>query len=139
MDSHKNIGLTKTVGYQVGVRKTFPISQQQAWSLITGEEGLNAWLGGGGNIILKPGHQYRTIVGTGEIRIVKPLLQLRLTWQKEGWHRPSTIQIRILSKENNKTTISFHQEHLANQQIREEMKRYWKSRLASIEESIQKM
>lgn len=139
MDSHKNIGLTKTVGYQVGVRRTFPISQQQAWSLITGEEGLNAWLGGGGTIIFKPGHQYRTMVGTGEIRIVKPLLQLRLTWQKEGWQRPSTIQIRILSKENNKTTISFHQEHLANQQIREEMKRYWESRLASIEESIQKM
>ncbi|WP_249659565.1 SRPBCC domain-containing protein [Lysinibacillus fusiformis] len=139
MDSHKNIGLTKTVGYQVGVRKTFPISQQQAWSLITGEEGLNAWLGGGESIILKPGHQYRTMVGTGEIRIVKPLLQLRLTWQKEGWQRPSTIQIRILSKENNKTTISFHQEHLADQQIREEMKRYWESRLASIEESIQKM
>ncbi|MFJ7919287.1 SRPBCC domain-containing protein [Lysinibacillus fusiformis] len=139
MDSHKNIGLTKTVGYQVGVRKTFPISQQQAWSLITGEEGLNAWIGGGGNIRLKPGHQYRTMVGTGEIRVVKPLLQLRLTWQKEGWQRPSTVQIRILSKENNKTTISFHQEHLANQQIREEMKRYWESRLASIEESVQKM
>lgn len=47
MDSHKSIGLTKTVGYQVGVRKTFPISQEQAWSLITAEEGLNAWLGGG--------------------------------------------------------------------------------------------
>ncbi len=139
MDSQKSIGLTKIVGYQVGVRKTFPISQQQAWSLITAEEGLNAWLGGGGNIILKPGHQYRTTVGTGEIRIVKPLLQLRLTWKKEEWQRPSTIQIRILSKENNKTTISFHQEHLANQQIREEMKRYWESRLASIEESIQKM
>lgn len=139
MDSHKNIGLTKTVGYQVGVRKTFPISQQQAWSLITAEEGLNAWLGGGGNIILKPGHPYRTTGGAGEIRIVKPLLQLRLTWKKEEWQRPSTIQIRILSKENNKTTISFHQEHLANQQIREEMKRYWESRLASIEESIQKM
>lgn len=84
MDSHKSIGLTKTVGYQVGVRKTFPISQEQAWSLITAEEGLNAWLGGGGNIILKPGHQYRTTVGTGEIRIVKPLLQLRLTWKKRS-------------------------------------------------------
>lgn len=98
-----------------------------------------AWLGGGENIIIEPGHQYRTMVGTGEIRIVKPLLQLRLTWQKEGWQRPSTVQIRILSKENNKTTISFHQEHLADQQIREEMKRYWESRLVSIEESIQKM
>ncbi|MFA1738360.1 SRPBCC family protein [Lysinibacillus fusiformis] len=139
MESHKSIGLTKTVGYQVGVRKTFPISQQQAWSIITAEEGLNAWLGGGENIILEPGHQYRTMVGTGEIRIVKPLLQLRFTWQKEGWQRPSTVQIRILSKENNKTTISFHQEHLADQQIREEMKRYWESRLVSIEESIQKM
>ncbi|ACA40865.1 hypothetical protein Bsph_3371 [Lysinibacillus sphaericus C3-41] len=44
MDRQRSIGLTKTVGYQVGVRKTFPISQQQAWSIITAEEGLNAWL-----------------------------------------------------------------------------------------------
>lgn len=139
MDSQRSIGLTKTVGYQVGVRKTFPISQQQAWSLITAEEGLNAWLGGGGHIILEPGHPYRTMAGMGEIRIVKPLLQLRLTWQKEGWQRPSTVQIRILSKESNKTTISFHQEHLANQQIREEMKRHWESVLESLEGSIQKL
>lgn len=88
--------------------------------------------------MLKPGHQYRTMLGTGEIRVVKPLLQLRLTWKKEGWQRPSTIQIRILSKENNKTTISFHQEHLADQQIREEMKRYWESRLASIKRAYKR-
>ncbi len=82
MDSHKSIGLTKTFGYQVGVRRTFSISQQQAWSLITGKEGLNAWLGGGENIILKLGHQYRTMVGTGEIRIVKPLLNSALLGKK---------------------------------------------------------
>ncbi|MEB7453456.1 SRPBCC domain-containing protein [Lysinibacillus sp. fkY74-1] len=139
MDRQRSIGLTKTVGYQVGVRKTFPISQQQAWSIITAEEGLNAWFGGGENIILVPGCQYHTKAGTGEIRIVKPLLQLRFTWQKEGWQRPSTVQIRILSKESNKTTISFHQEHLSNQQVREEMKRYWEAILETIEVSIQKM
>ena len=109
MDKQRSIGQTKTVGYQVGVRRTYAISQQQAWSLITAEEGLNVWLGGGANIILEPGHQYYIMTGTGEIRIVKRLHQLRLTWQKEEWQRPSTVQIRILPKENNKTTISFHQ------------------------------
>jgi len=137
MDNQKSIGQTKTVGYQVGVRRTYAISQQQAWSLITAEEGMNVWLGGGANIILEPGHQYHTMTGTGEIRIVKPLHQLRLTWQKEEWQRPSTVQIRILFKENNKTTISFHQEHLSNQQAREEMKRYWENILETIKDSIQ--
>ncbi len=79
-----------------------------------------------------------TNLGSGEIRIVKPLQQLRLTWQKEGWERPSTVQIRILSKADNKTTISFHQEKLSDQYVREEMKTYWETILEKIGELAMK-
>lgn len=45
MDDHKMIGQTKTVGFQVGIRRTFPISQEKAWELVTSEDGLKLWLG----------------------------------------------------------------------------------------------
>ncbi|CAH2717615.1 hypothetical protein BACCIP111895_04831 [Neobacillus rhizosphaerae] len=109
MDNQRIIGQTKSVGFQVGVRRTFPISQEKAWELITSEEGFNLWLGESTSIILHPGQKYITKTGSGEIRVVKPLQKIRLTWQKEDWERPSTVQVRIISKVSNKTTISFHQ------------------------------
>ena len=45
MDNEKIIGQTKSVGFQIGVRRTFPISQEQAWALITTTEGVRTWLG----------------------------------------------------------------------------------------------
>ncbi len=41
----KKVGQTKDVGFQIGVRKTFPISIEMAWSFLFSEEGLRVWLG----------------------------------------------------------------------------------------------
>ncbi|GLC88595.1 SRPBCC family protein [Lysinibacillus piscis] len=136
MDNGRVVGQTKSVGFQIGVRRTFPISQEKAWQLITSEEGLHLWLGEGANVILQAGQHYMTKTGEGEIRIVKPLQQLRLTWQTEGWEKPSTIQIRIISQASDKTTISFHQEKLPNQEAREVMKRHWETVLEGIQERL---
>jgi len=84
MDHPKIIGQTTNVGFQVGIRRTFPISQEEAWNLVTSQDGLNLWLGESMDIILEPGQKYMTKSGSGEIRVVKPLQQLRLTWQKIG-------------------------------------------------------
>ncbi|MFC4619507.1 hypothetical protein ACFO4N_12370 [Camelliibacillus cellulosilyticus] len=59
---------------------------------------------------------------------------MRLTWQKPEWTRPSTVQVRILPKDNGKTTISFHQEHLADPLVREDMKVYWENALIALKE-----
>ncbi|EKU44685.1 SRPBCC domain-containing protein [Lysinibacillus capsici] len=137
MGNDRIIGQTKSVGFQIGVRRTFPISQEQAWALLTTTEGVRTWLGESTSVIFEPGHKYHSKTGSGEIRIVKPLEQLRLTWQKEEWSKPSTVQIRILPKGVNKTTISFHQEHLSDQTVREEMKGHWESVLDLIKERVQ--
>lgn len=137
MGNDRIIGQTKSVGFQIGVRRTFPISQEQAWALLTTTEGVRTWLGESTSVIFEPGHKYHSKTGSGEIRIVKPLEQLRLTWQKEEWSKPSTVQIRILPKGGNKTTISFHQEHLSDQTVREEMKGHWESVLDLIKERVQ--
>lgn len=136
MEDGRAVGQTKSVGFQIGVRRTFPISQEKAWKLITADECLHVWLGEGVNINLQPGQNYTTNTGTGEIRIVKLLEQLRLTWQKEGWKKPSTIQVRIITKTSDKTTISFHQENLPSQDAREEMKMHWEKVLKEIGERI---
>ena len=138
MDNPKIIGQTKTVGFQVGVRRMFPISQEEAWKLVTSQDGLNVWLGESMFIILDPGQNYITKLGSGEIRVVKPLQQLRLTWQKVGWEKASTVQVRIIPGASNKTTISFHQEKLSDQNVREEMKKYWEKVLTELKERITK-
>ncbi|MFC9539367.1 SRPBCC domain-containing protein [Lysinibacillus sp. NPDC056959] len=138
MENSKIIGQTKTVGYQVGVRRMFPISQEEAWNLVTSQDGLNVWLGESMFIILEPGQNYITKIGSGEIRVVKPLQQLRLTWQKVGWEKASTVQVRIIPGASNKTTISFHQEKLSDQNVREEMKKYWEKVLTELKERITK-
>lgn len=136
MDTGRIVGQTKTAGFQVGIRRTFPIPQEKAWELVASEAGLKLWLGEGTKINLQPGQKFCTTMGEGEIRIVKPLQQLRLAWKKEGWDKASTIQVRIIPKDNTKTTISFHQENLSDQNVREEMQQYWKRILNQIEEGI---
>lgn len=136
MDLQRIVGQTKTVGFQVGVRRTFPISQEKAWELLTSEEGLKLWLGESTNIILKPSQKFVTKTVAGEIRVVKTLQQLRLTWQKVGWQKPSTVQIRFISIDSKKTTISFHQENLCDSITREKMKVYWEEVLDEVRERI---
>ncbi|WP_349772264.1 SRPBCC family protein [Lederbergia citrisecunda] len=134
---HEVVGQTKTVGFQIGVRRTFPISQNKAWKLVTSNAGLKLWLGDFTSFPLQKGEKYSADTGSGEIRVIKPLQQIRLTWQREEWTRPSTVQIRILPKEENKTTISFHQEHLSDEKVRDEMKILWEKVLDIIKEHSQ--
>jgi len=133
----KPVGLTAASGFQIGVRRTFPMTQQEAWSFLISREGLKLWLGDVPALDLHAGFRYETKEGTvGELRVVKPYEQLRLTWQRSDWDRPSTLQIRILPGKGNTTTLSFHQEKLSDASMREEMKQRWEKVTAVIMESI---
>ena len=65
MDNEKIIGQTKSVGFQIGVRRTFPFSQEQAWALIIAKEGLHSWVGDGATLHLEPGQKYHSKIGAG--------------------------------------------------------------------------
>ncbi len=41
----KTVGLTKEVGWQFGLRKTFPYSQEYLWDFLFLDIGLKIWLG----------------------------------------------------------------------------------------------
>ncbi|MFD0697972.1 SRPBCC domain-containing protein [Paenibacillus sp. GCM10027628] len=137
MTNGKLVGQTASVGFQIGVRRSLPVTQEQAWKLLTSSRGLPLWLGQLEGASFIAGQAYRTAEGTsGEFRVVKPMEQLRLTWQPSGWPKPSTVQVRLLPSGTEKTTISFHQEKLADARQREAMKLRWEEALAAIGELL---
>lgn len=132
--TEKQVGETASAGWQIGVRRTLPVTQEQAWELLMTPEGLALWLGSVPALQLAVGEQFVTADGTsGELRVVKPLHQVRLTWQRPGWERASTLQIRCIPVGPAKTTIAFHQEWLADATVRAEMKARWEGVLAALQ------
>lgn len=128
------VGKTKDVGYEIGVRRTFDLTPDRAWELITSPDGLAAWLGEGAALIPEKGADYQTTDGArGQVTVFKPGSHLRLTWQPGGWPRPSTIQVRVIAGPR-KATISFHQEHLPGPHERIAMRDRWDAALGRLAE-----
>ncbi len=140
MTSEKVVSQTKDVGFQIGVRKTIAVAPQKAWDFLTSAEGFKLWLGELSSWRLEKGARYKTAEGTvGELRVVNPSPggHLRLTWQPRDWDTPSTVQVRIIPNKE-KTTISFHQEHLDGPETREAMRQRWQQVLDELAERLPK-
>ena len=130
------VGQTKDVGFQIGVRRTLPVNCDEVWRLLTSKKGLQIWLGKGANIEWTKGKAYRLADGTlGEIRVFSPNSHLRITWQPADWPRPSTIQVRVLASKE-RTTVSFHQEHLPGANAREERRAHFAAAIDELERII---
>ncbi|NOU76520.1 SRPBCC domain-containing protein [Paenibacillus sp. LMG 31458] len=134
MNTNKQVGLTASVGFQIGVRRTLPFFQEEAWELLTSTQGRKLWLGDADSVEIVKDHKFVTQEGTtGEFRVVKPLEQLRLTWQPADFTNTSTLQIRLLpAASSGKTTISFHQEKLDSAEQRDEMKAHWEEAIRGL-------
>ncbi|NIK70013.1 SRPBCC domain-containing protein [Paenibacillus sp. BK720] len=131
--SEKIVGRTASAGFQIGVRRTLPISLERAWSFLASAEGLRLWIGSVDNLTIAAGETFHSAEGIrGEFRVVKPRQQLRLKWAKPGWEKPSTLQIRLISSHPEKTTVSFHQENLDHAATREQMKLHWEEVLSEM-------
>ena len=131
------VGQTKDAGFQFGIRKTFPITSAAAWDFLFSAKGLNLWLGElETDFELKK--EYQTKDGIrGVVRVFKPNSHIRINWQKSDWENVSTLQLRVIDKQN-KTTLSFHHEQLRDQLQREEVKAYWNQVMDRITEEMGK-
>jgi hypothetical protein len=69
------------------------------------------------------------------VRVYSHNSHLRITWQPQGWQRASTIQVRVIPKED-RTVIAFHQEHLPGAKEREERRAHYTSALDELERII---
>ena len=131
----KPIGLTKDVGWQFGLRKTFPYSQGYLWDFMFSKKGLKIWLGEFDEE-LEVKKSFKTKDGIeGLVRVFTPHSHIRLNWKKKNWENLSTVQVRVMGNQE-KATISFHQEKLSNNNQREEMKKYWNEKMVKIEKVI---
>lgn len=132
----RDVGKTRDAGWQVGARRTLPIGLDDAWRLITSREGVRAWLGDGARVAFERGREYALADGSaGTVRVVEPESHVRLTWQPDGWPRPSTIQVRVLPA-GERTTIAFHQEHMPDAAARQERRAHFTAALDALERLI---
>jgi len=128
----EQIGKTKTQGWEIGVRRTFPISPGRAWELLMTSPGIDAWLGAGADVGFTKGEKYVTEAGTsGEIRSFEAGSLIRLTWQPPDLGFTTTLQIRVLPAKGG-ATISIHHEKLRSGEQREAMRHHWSAVLDTL-------
>ncbi len=131
----KPVGLTKDTGWQFGLRKTLPYPQEYLWDFMFSAKGLRIWLG----VLdeeLEIKKAYKTQKGIeGFVSVFTPYSHIRMKWKKKDWENISTVQVRIMGNQE-KATISFHQDNLVDNDQRAEMKLHWNKKMAEIEKAI---
>ncbi|HLL46086.1 MAG TPA: SRPBCC domain-containing protein, partial [Longimicrobiaceae bacterium] len=96
-------------GFQVSVQRSVAATVEEAWELLTTRPEL--WLGQGVSVVFVEGERYEVPAGgddagaSGEVRVVKPGVRLRMTWRPEGWAAPATLQITLTATWSGKTAI----------------------------------
>lgn len=134
--SHNSVGKTASQGWQLGVRRTLPVSKHRAWQMILAEVGL-AGHGQPEEERFTRGATMETDDGTCiEVRSYTQGSLLRMRWQPKSWAAPSTLQIRVLPARSG-TTISIHHEWLQNAEQREAMRVHWAGVLDDLKASLQ--
>ena len=122
------VGKTKDAGWEIGVSRTFPCTVEHAWSVVTGD-GLGLWLGAH-SLPGERGEPYETADGVrGELRSLRPLDRVRLTWQPPSWSHDSTVQVAVSRSPSGKTVVRFHQERMAGPEEREAQRAHWSAAL----------
>jgi len=131
------IGKTKDVGYQFGVRKTFPVPSKKLWDFLLSPKGLKIWLGDSPTSLELNQEFITSDEVKGMVRVFQPYSHLRMSWQGKDWLNSSTVQLRVIDKDD-KATVSFHQEKLHDAQQRDQVKKYWNKIIDNLEAQIQK-
>ena len=130
------VGLTKSVGYEIGARRTLPLSLEEAWQWVISPQGVARWLAEVEALDFNKGAAYIAADGSsGEVRVFKPLSHLRITYHPPGWERPSTIQVRVIPS-GDRTVVAFHEEHLASGEVREQRRAHYLAVLDHLEASL---
>lgn len=136
MPEKRKTGQTRDSAFQVGVRRSFDIGTVEAWEWMMSEEGVNTWLGNVNPEHLHEGRSFETEGGLKcAIQVVEPNSHIRLTYKPETWENATLLQVRVIRRDR-KTSISFHQDQMKNDEQREEMKQYWHDVLDKIETKL---
>ena len=130
MTQENPVGKTKSQGWEMGVRRTLPVTEAEAWQMILEALGLD-------DIPYSKGTSFKNDEDTQiEIRSFQHGSLIRMKWQPEAWPNNSTLQIRVLPAKTG-ATISVHHEWLDDASQREAMKTYWTTLLETLKASVE--
>lgn len=125
MSEERPVGLTKDRGWEIGVRRTFPVNPMNMWDALMSTAGLTLWLGADPEAAMEQGDQFETSEGViARVISVKPGEMIRLEWQSSLLGYPSVLQVRV-NGEHATSTLGFHQELLRSAEDREAMRQHW--------------
>lgn len=121
----KVVGLTKNVGFQFSITKTYAVSVNKAWDFLLSESGVSMWLGYINFNDFELNNPLITKAGLeAKITIFKADSHLRLAWKPAHWDNVSFIEIRVLTNKG-RAKLGLLHTHMTSVAQRTEVKAYW--------------
>jgi activator of HSP90 ATPase len=125
MSEKKVVGLTKNVGFQFSIIRTYGVSTDAAWDFLLSESGVSTWLGTIDFDGFELNNPLKTDAGIeAKITIFKADSHIRLAWKPAHWSNNSFIEIRVFDAKG-RAKIGLLHTHMMDVAQREEVNAYW--------------
>ena len=131
----KQVGKTRNAGYQFGIRRTFPVTVEEAWNLLFSKKELHKWLGEINGELRQKETYYTRNGQLGLVRVLKPQSHIRLDWKLPHWQNHAILQIRTITTDAG-ATMAVHVERMVNAEQRIEVQQFWQNILSGIKAEI---
>lgn len=113
--------------------KSLHLSAEDLWKFLVSEEGQAVWLKPLDPISIEPKATFETEDGFyGEIRTMRKLRHVRLSWSDPEWSRASYVQMILVKRPGAKCLMAFTHGELPDSRSRELMRKRWKDVLEEI-------
>jgi activator of HSP90 ATPase len=125
MSEKKVVGLTKNVGFQFSIIRTYAVSTDAAWDFLLSESGVSTWLGTIDFDNFELNNPLKTEAEIeAKITIFKADSHLRLAWKPAHWSNNSFIEIRVFNAKG-RAKIGLLHTFMMDAAQRAEVKAYW--------------
>lgn len=126
------LGETKGAGFEFGISRTFRVTPERAWEILTSGVGLEAWAGDGVEVELRKGASQQMKGKRVEVRGVTQNIRLRLALTADGVPQ-RIIQLSIVPAPDGKASVRFHEENLPGVAARKRADRKWNDIMDEVE------
>jgi uncharacterized protein YndB with AHSA1/START domain len=138
MSEKKVVGLTKNVGFQFSITRTYAVSTDAVWDFLLSETGVSTWLGTINFDDFELGNSFTTAEGIeAKITIFKADSHLRLAWKPAHWGNNSFIEMRVFDAKG-RAKIGLLHTFMIDAAQRAEVKAYWGKIFQEIGEKLAK-
>ncbi|HEV7454453.1 MAG TPA: SRPBCC domain-containing protein [Candidatus Saccharimonadales bacterium] len=134
IEDEATAGKTRDRGWEIGVRRTLPMSARKLWETLVTQPGLGYWFSSDDDIVFHQGAQFETSEDTtAEVVGFKRGELIRMRWHPSSMNFPSTLQVRVLPSGKD-AVLAFHHDRLESSEQREEMQEHWSDVIDQFEE-----